>query len=148
MKPLIVGEAPGKNGNASKPIEGRIGARLATCCGLSLAEFLTTFDRVNLLDVQPQDSGKGMTFNVKEAARVAQGLEQTFVPGQFVLLLGKRVASAFGLVNVTYFDWFALNHAKAVIVPHPSGANRWWNVQENELQMIRFMSGLVRELNR
>lgn len=146
MKPLIVGEAPGKNGNPLMPIEGRVGQRLADCCGLTLVEFLSTFDRVNLLQVQPQDSGKGATFNVKEAGRAARELERTFATRQTVLLLGKRVAAAFRISNVPYFDCFLVNHAKAYVVPHPSGVNRWWNDPENELQMMRFMQRLVKEM--
>ena len=109
-------------------------------------EFLRTFDRVNLLQVQPQDSGKGTDFNVKAASCVAGELERTFTPGLVVLLLGKRVAAAFKQTNVEYFRWFALNHARAVVVPHPSGVNRWWNDPANELQMIKFMHSLVKEL--
>ena len=146
MKPLIVGEAPGKNGDPSKPIEGRVGARLADCCGLTLDEFLAAFERVNLLDEQPQDSGKGASFDVRQAGRVTRELEKTFAPGQVVLLLGKRVARAFRISCAEYFDWFALNHAQACVVPHPSGVNRWWNEPENELQMRRFMRNVAKEL--
>lgn len=146
MKPLIVGEAPGKNGDPSKPIEGRVGARLAACAGIPFDEFLETFDRVNLLQVQPQDSGKGTDFNVKAAGRMARELEKTFGVGQVVLLLGKRVAASFKLTKVDYFETFALNHAKVTVVPHPSGVSRWWNDLDNELQMIRFMHGVVRQV--
>lgn len=146
MKPLIVGEVPGKGGDATKPIEGRVDARLAACSGLQLTEFLQLFDRINLLQEQPQDAPKGMAFNVKAAGRVARELERTFTPGMTVVLLGKRVGAAFGMTKTDYFDWFALNHAKAVIVPHPSGASRWWNALDNELQMIKFMHKLVKEL--
>jgi uracil-DNA glycosylase len=146
VKPLIIGEAPGKHGDPTKPIEGRIGARLATCCGLSLQEFLDTFDRVNLLEEQPQDNGKGTHFNVKAAAKVAKVIERSLQPGQVVLILGKRAAAAFGLTHIQYFEWFALNHAKSVVVPHPSGASRWWNTLDNELQMIKFMHTVIKDL--
>lgn len=143
MKPLIIGEAPGKCGDPSTPIEGRIGARLAACCGLTFEEFLTTFDRVNLLDEQPQDAPKGMAFNVKAAGRVAQFLEHNregIFGRPFSLLLGKRVAAAFRLTHVEYFTSIIFpNGSKVYVVPHPSGVNRWWNNWDNELEMIRFM---------
>lgn len=146
MKPLIIGEAPGKNGDPTTPIEGRIGRRLAECAGIPFDEFLTTFDRRNLLDVQPQDSGKGADFNVRAAARVARELEKQFTPGQTVLILGKRAASAFRITDVAYFQPLTINGAKVYIMPHPSGVNTWWNLLENELQAIRFMHRIVKEL--
>lgn len=145
-KPLIIGEAPGKHGDPTKPIEGRVGARLAACAGMPIEEFLATFDRVNLLEEQPQDSPKGMQFNVKQAGKIARAIEPHFGVGQIVLLLGKRVGSAFGLKHVPYFETLALSHAKVTIVPHPSGASRWWNETENELQMIRFMHKIARDV--
>jgi uracil-DNA glycosylase len=146
LKPLIIGEAPGKSWDPNRPLEGRTGARLAACAGISFEEFLTTFDRVNLLDEQPQDAAGGMTFNMKQAARVARVMEQRFGIGQVVLLLGKRVASAFRLTSVAYFETFALNHARVTVVPHPSGANRWWNDPENEKRMHDFMQRLMTTL--
>lgn len=150
MKPLIVGEAPGKGGDASKPIEGRIGARLAACCGLTFDEFLERFDRVNLLDVQPQVSGKGTDFNVKLASKKAFYFEHNregLFGRPFTLLLGKRVAAAFGLTKVEYFVPITFkNGSKAYVVPHPSGVSRWWNTLDNELTMIRFMHRVVKEM--
>lgn len=147
MKPLIIGEAPGKNGDPTKPIEGRVGARLAACAGITFEEFLETFDRVNLLQEQPQDAPKGMTFNVKLAGRAAKDMERSFVLGQTILVLGKRAASAFGLTKVRYFDlWFTPTGAKMYVVPHPSGANRWYNELDNELAMIKFMRRIVEQV--
>jgi len=147
MKPLIIGEAPGKHGDPTKPCEGRVGARLAACAGLTFAEYLETFDRVNLLDEQPQDAPKGMAFNVKLAVRKARMLEWSQIPERpFVLILGKRAGAAFGFTNIEYFQLVRINTVDAFVVPHPSGASRWWNVLENELQMIRFMRGVVRGL--
>ncbi len=149
VKPLIIGEAPGKHGDASKPVEGRIGARLAACFGLTLEEFLEAFDRVNLLQGQPQDSGRGTNFNVKEAGRVARSWEQSdFIDERpLVLLLGKRVAAAFKFTNAEYFVKVKIAGATTYVVPHPSGVSRWWNELENELTMIRFMHQIVKEIN-
>lgn len=148
MKPLIIGEAPGKNGDPTTPIEGRVGRRLAECAGIPFEEFLDTFDRRNLLDVQPQDSGKGAKFNVKSAGRVARELEKHFTLGQIVLLLGQRTASAFRIINEPYFNCTPINGARVYIVPHPSGVNTWWNSLDNELEMIRFMHRIVKDIRR
>ncbi len=148
MKPLIIGEAPGKNGDASMPCEGRIGARLASCAGITFDEYLDLFDRVNLLDEQPQDAPKGMAFNVKLAGKVAHQMELTMPRWPFILLLGKRVAAAFKFTSVNYFQQVAIDGIPTWVVPHPSGVNRWWNSFDNELQMIRFMRGIVMRLHR
>lgn len=146
-RPLIIGEAPGKNGDPSKPCEGRIGARLAACAGITYEEYLTLFDRINLLDEQPQDAPKGMAFNVKQAGKIARAMEPTLEERPLVLLLGKRVAGAFGFTGAEYFQMTTLGRIAAqtpfYIVPHPSGVNRWWNELGNELQMIRFMHSIV-----
>jgi len=145
-KPLIIGEAPGKHGDPRTPIEGRIGARLAEWCGLPFDEFLTTFQRINLLEVQPQDSGKGTDFNVRAAGKVARAMQYLFEPGQVVIVLGKRAGAAFGFTNIEYFQKATLNGAAVYVVPHPSGVNRWFNEPENELTMIRFMRGIVKQI--
>src|SRR5258708_4171208 len=146
MKPLIVGEAPGKGGDASKPVEGRVGARLAACAGLTFEEFLTTFDRVNLLQEQPQDNGNGTDFNIKAAGRRARELELSLEQLPLVMLLGKRVAAAFRMTRVEYFQAAFIGTVPTFVVPHPSGINRWYNDLDNELQMIRFMRGIVMRL--
>ena len=143
-KPLIIGEQPSKNGNPEQPLEGRIGHRMAEWMGITYEQYLDFFVRVNLLPQRIEYSGKGTDFNVKLARRSAKQIEETFTPGRIVVICGKRAASAFGIVKTDYFEWFALNHAKAVIVPHPSGVNRWFNDPSNEMKMMAFCRVLVR----
>lgn len=146
-KPLIIGEQPSKNGDPSKPIQGRIGERLAECAGLTFDEYMEKFDRMNLLDVRAEYSGKGMDFNVKAARSTARELiTRAFLPGRLILILGKRAASAFGMTSIAYFQRMVINGAEVYVVPHPSGINRWWNLPENEQQMIRFMRTVVSRL--
>ncbi len=141
-KPLIVGEAPSKNEVTERPIEGRIGRRLARCCGLTLEEFIERFDRVNLLHVRQDTKEKGFEFDRYAGIAAARTLFNAFYPGQRVLLLGHRVRDSFGVVNKEYFEEFYLGSAKAYVLPHPSGVNRWWNDVENEKRMYDFMQWL------
>lgn len=147
MKPIIVGEQPSKTGDPSKPIEGRIGRRLAECCGLSFDEYLRTFDRVNLLPKRIEygpERGNGDAFNVRLAKGAARSLVGSWSSGRVFLILGKRAASAFGLVEVEYFDACPLGSGiKAFVVPHPSGINRWWNDPAHEVEMCAFMRRFV-----
>lgn len=149
MKPLIVGEAPSKKEFTERPIEGRVGARLAACCGLPLDAFLTHFDRVNLLHVRQDTREKGFEFDAAAAAQVAHAMANTFdsrfelYEGRTVLLLGKRVATAFG----AHDRYFELQHvgtkANVYVLPHPSGVNRWWNDEANQRRMVEFMHSIV-----
>lgn len=144
-KPLIVGEAPGKNGDPTKPIEGRIGRRLAHCAGMEFEQFLSAFQRINLLDEQPQDAKGGMRFNLARARQTALVLHDTLVtdPHPMIILLGKRVAKAFEIKQPEYFHLEFLCSVETYVVPHPSGVNHWWNNWDNELEMMRFMRNIV-----
>lgn len=142
MKPLIIGEAPSKNEVTERPIEGRVGRRLAACAGLSFGDFLYHFERVNLLHERQETIGKGFTFDTVAARIEADRLRSTFVPDQVVLLLGGRVAEAFG-IHDEYFTKHILNKAHAYLVPHPSGVNRWWNEAANVEKANAFMRGII-----
>lgn len=142
MKPLIIGEAPSKNEVTERPIEGRIGRRLAVCAGLSFGDFLHHFDRVNLLHERQEVFGKGFTFDTVAARIEADRLRSSFGREQTVLLLGGRVAEAFG-VRDEYFTRHVINDANAYLLPHPSGINRWWNDPMNMEKMNVFMRGII-----
>lgn len=143
-KPLIIGEAPSKNETTEHPIEGRVGKRLATCCGMTLQDFLKHFDRVNLLHVRQDTKEKGFEFDAKAGKAAADELRKSFQPDQVVLFLGGRVSEAFG-VHGPYFEQRVVNgiNTRAFIVPHPSGVNRWWNDPANLAQMNTFMRSIV-----
>jgi hypothetical protein len=49
------------------------------------------------------------------------------------VLLGRRVAAAFGLASAPYLEWTEARGRTWVVMPHPSGVNRWWNDEENRL---------------
>lgn len=146
MKPLIIGEAPSKNAITDRPIEGRIGKRLASAAGLSYERFLDHFDRANLLSIRQDVVGTGFTFNILAAKVAASRLAEKFEPGQIVLLLGGRVSESFGL-HSGYFEEHVVNEACVYILPHPSGINRWFNDPRNMAQMTTFMQSIVERTN-
>jgi uracil-DNA glycosylase len=142
VKPLIIGEAPSKNEATERPIEGRIAKRLAKCAGLSLEEFLEHFDRVNLLHVRQDTKDKGFLFDLPAAKVEATRIVTTIKPHQVVILLGGRVAEAFG-IHHEYFVEVPLGEGFAYIVPHPSGVNRWWNSPYNVRNASVFMHSII-----
>ncbi len=148
MKPIIVGEAPGR-GRAGRPAAGKVPAafglgpsagRLARLAGLGdSASLHRAFTVVNLVG-QPV---AGFRWPAEEARHVATVLSQSVDGGRFVLC-GRRVAAAFGLrPGVPYFEWVRRPGFAAAVVPHPSGKNRWWNERRNLARAKRFFRSLA-----
>lgn len=142
MKPLLIGEAPSKNESPERPIEGRIGRRLAACCGLPYDEFLNHFERVNLLHERQDTAEHGFVFDSVAAMREAQNMKALFAPGRIVLLLGLRVGAAFGCRFGYFVKWW-IHDAEAYVIPHPSGINRWHNDLANAAKLKAFMREIV-----
>ncbi len=142
VKPLIVGEAPGRRGG--EPIAGAVGRRLAAWSGLSFEDFARAFDRVNVLDAWPGSAGKGSKFTLDVARSRAVAVRRRFTRGRVVVMLGQRVPRAFN-VMASYFDPIAVGGARVFVVPHPSGINRWYNDADNVATMAAFMRRLVAE---
>jgi uracil-DNA glycosylase len=137
MRPLIIGEAPGRG--TGRPIEGRIGRRLADLAGLSFEEFRRSFARENVLDYWPGTDGKGAVFPRDEAKAVAERLASRIRrQRRTVVLLGRRVSFAFGLGGAAYFQRIVFGYARVVVLPHPTGINRWYNSPANREQVRRF----------
>lgn len=142
MKPLLIGEAPSKNEVTPRPLEGRVGKRLAACCNMPLEAYLEHFDRTNLLSVRQDTKEKGFEFDLRAAKVAAEALVSGFKKGQIVVLLGGRVAEAFG-IHDHYFTWCQINEADVTIFPHPSSVSRWWNDPANVRQAEVFMQSIV-----
>lgn len=145
MKPLLIGEAPSKNATHPRPLEGRIGRRLADCAGLSYEAYLEAFERINLLQVRQDTAEKGFEFDMRAARVEAQRLRESgLLRERSVVLLGHRVAEAFNLRGMRYFHGCPSGmHGMIWVMPHPSGINRWWNEAENCKAACAFMRGLV-----
>lgn len=119
--------------------------RLAEMMGLDRLDFIRKVDRRNLFNTP--DEGK--KWNYKEAGRRAERMAYSFVDGDRVILLGSKVAWAFNLLNVPYFEW----HTQLVeggsigvaFVPHPSGRNRVLNDPDVRDQMGRFLRQAVED---
>ena len=153
MKPLLVGEAPGPNGDPEKPLDGRPAARLLGCMGFELQgrdayskaakELSEMFEVRNLLDrpMARPEGEKGCEWPKEEAEAAANRLAVLVERGQRVVFLGKRVAAAFPAVdarawwhwNVLGEDWSVAGIAYATI-PHPSGIVRTWNEPINRVR--------------
>jgi hypothetical protein len=107
------------------------------------SDLLARVECVNVLRAYPGPEGdKGDAFPLDEARRASARLYRR-LKGRRVLVAGKRVAAAFGM-RAEYLEW--VDHEagfEAVVIPHPSGVNRWWNEPKNRRRFRRFARDLV-----
>lgn len=93
--------------------------RLASLCGVTETELLSNVTWLNLFDSPPET-----------VHRTVELIERVAAPGDAVLLLGRRVARAWGLERIGPLGIVSRNAGRGpaiAVVPHPSGLNRWWN---------------------
>jgi hypothetical protein len=111
----FVGEAdPRGTGNPLGRQPGRAGSRLVAILGLDGLSY-DRCRRVNLC---------GIAWDRGEAARAARSAR--LPAGSVVVLLGRRVAGAFGY-NGDFFSAETRGDVVLVGLPHPSGRCRTWN---------------------
>lgn len=146
-KPLIIGQAPAKGNDALPPFSGRSGARIALLAGVGDSGDVLPehFELRNLFDKYPGKEGKkGDKFDLragrKRAAKILAEYEGT---DQLILIMGKRVAKAFGVNREEYLEWFVLDGHHAIIIPHPSGINMWWNSPQNVAAAQGTLEGIL-----
>jgi len=142
-KPILVGQAPGKEGGS--PLTGRVGKRLARLMGISYKDYIERTERINVLDRYPGAAEhKGDLFPMKEAKACVKKLLGCFV-GRRVLFLGKVTAKAFGHDEVKLFEWQESSDSTYMfaVCPHPSGVATWWNKIENENRASSFLGLLL-----
>ncbi len=142
----LIGQAPGPKGDPMTPLMGRVGRRLAFMMDVGFPEeYLELFARTNLLDSYPgARKGKGDLFSVDDASDPAEEILKLLEAngGGELILLGKNVAAAFGLKQLDWLTRFDISvgdhdqppffNIRVSIVPHPSGANHWWNDPKNQ----------------
>lgn len=145
MKPVIVGEAPSPS--ATRPVSPLFpfptrsaGARLWRMTGLSRADYMRGFHRVNLLPVY------GRHWSASDARWAAHNLiGSRLLDERAVVFLGKRVWLAFGgREDAEPLVWYAacvpaFRPACVALVPHPSGRNRWYNDELQAGAAVNFM---------
>jgi uracil-DNA glycosylase len=136
-KPIVIGEAPNRAAGAddTRPVQGRAARVLCELAGWEPADGATLqkkFFAINVLGEWPGSAGKGSAWPVERARKNAATLCLTLNGRRAAVLLGKRVAQAFG-VDAEYGEWREADDAvpiRHVVVPHPSGINRALNDPE------------------
>ncbi len=134
-RPMIVGEANPYGGDPRFALyprpRGAAGYRLCSyVLGLAALDYLARFDRINLC---PEE------WHGPTAREHAAEIKASAPHGRWHVLLGARVAKAFGATSATarnpvkVYGW--LNGGGLVAIPHPSGRCRLWN--DNIVERVR-----------
>lgn len=169
MRVLLVGQAPGPNTDPDLPLYpvpvGSAGGRLMTLMGLTRVEYLSLFDRVNLLREFPGQRGvkKERTvdhltdhFPLREA-RIAADAIKRLAAGRHLVLMGSGVAKAFGIkAGGPLLEWQPLRlhnlynenlhgprELTYMVAPHTSGRSRWYNDPVNRERAVASLAGVV-----
>lgn len=139
---LIIGQAPAAKDNPASPLSGRSGRVIADLMGISLEEFLETFDRANLFNKFPGKNGKGDAFDARRAKRNAHLLANNNRIDEYkaIIILGKNVAKALGYRSDEWLEWQKFSRPWVVVIPHPSGINHWWNDKRNRKVAKEFLT--------
>lgn len=136
-KIVLVGQAPMED--PSGLISGRSVEKLALLCGIAAASLGDHFEVRSC--VENFNDGK---FDMRAAKK---RVNEVLVPGlanRMVLLLGKKVARAFGYTDpVPFLIADDKRGFKFAYLPHPSPINLYWNKPENVEQAKAFFSGLL-----
>ena len=96
MKTVLIGQAPSRTSDPSRPLSGEpLASKMSAICGLTVEEYLEKFERRNLIGWWPGRGAKGDLFPRSEARTAAAAMERA-LRGRSVVFLGKSVSAAFG----------------------------------------------------
>ena len=141
-----VGEAPKAGELGDWPaLHGPSGDRLARICDfVDAAALFAGSATVNVFDEWPgpAKSGKGDAFPMRRARRLADEM-RAGMAGR-VVLVGRRVATAFGFAGIPPCRWEDFAGLQVAMIPHPSGVNRWYNDARNKATVAVFVRAALR----
>lgn len=113
----------------------------------ALLSFVERTAHVNLLQQYPGPGRKGSDFPLREGREAAERfMSNGLVHGpNMILLAGLRVSRSFKIREPVYFQpMMVCGGVEFVVVPHPSGVNRWWNQGQNTRIARLFLERLGR----
>ncbi len=149
MRPLILGEAPGRGDGEA--LGGAAARMLTRVLELDVADhddprevLLERFDLENLLSEYPGGQGRGAAF---PRALVITTVRDRPLKGVTVLL-GARLAAAYGIPF--WGEWRHTSTTPTAAIPHPSGLNYLMNrkdVRERAASVLRSAQRRARRMD-
>lgn len=150
---ILMGQAPGPNTSPDMPLfphpSTSTGARLCKLLDMERAAYMRTFTRCNLLHKFPGRHKHDDKFPVAQARATASAM-RPLLSGSNVIFIGRKVATAFGHSEVSFFEWGVdpIGQFRYAIIPHPSGRNKFYTLKENVEKCRSFLKsvkGLITE---
>lgn len=147
----FVGQAPSKETDGKPPFTGRCGAFLAQLMGTTQEKMLVDHDFLNVLNSWPGKGVGGDRFPFIEAKVAAQKMFPQ-LRNRIVILLGANVAKAFGMRQFRYLERYEMRNPQnlsdvvvplMIVIPHPSGVNRYWNFPDNRMIVSKFFNEIL-----
>lgn len=137
---VIIGEAPSPDRDIVEPlcIHTTSGRRLADVLP---GDYERDYRRRNVIEhrVRP---GKWNVWHKRRAAAQAGRILFEWDAPPILILLGRQVAEAFGVdYRPCRATW--IGNLRVLVIPHPSGLNRWWNGKGNRAKVRRFLRRYV-----
>lgn len=126
-------------------LTGKSGRRLASLMGFegddAMLRYALATERTNVVTVQPQ--WKDHALVAENVIRIGERARH-----RKVILLGVRVAGAFGYQNTDMMTWLFDPNIEAWVarMPHPSGRSHWWNEEANVIEASRFLRDALENL--
>lgn len=134
--------------------------RLLEFTGYDWETYMRTFTRDNLVHRLPRRLGKGRNFPIATARREVPRVFAEHELCHGFLMLGKRVANAFtwysmgdvlapiprSKIEYLTWNWVVDSQGRrkpAIVIPHPSGLNHWWNDEGNRERAREFFRSLL-----
>jgi hypothetical protein len=122
-------------------VKNSSGEKLWRMSGLSIEEYRSLFKRRNLF------SQTGGPRSARELRAAATKLSADFDPEKItnVLALGNLVSVAFGWYGTHPLNWSdsIFKNVRVVLIPHTSGLNRWYNLEDNRIAATDFVAGVA-----
>ena len=139
---LLIGQAPGPNTDPGEPLplepRSSTAGRLCMFIGVHPNQFRGQVQRVNLLQYHPGRRRHHDRFPEREGRVAAQAM-MPLLSGRAVVLLGRKVAKAFGAENAPFHEWLVPSWCSYfAVAPHPSGRNHWYNDEGNRRECREF----------
>jgi uracil-DNA glycosylase len=147
MRVVLIGQAPGPNTNPDAALYPQprtsAGGRLCEFFGMTQEAYLQHFTRMNLLYAFPGRDKRDDKFPTQAARHTASSI-RPLLEGATVIMVGRKVAEAFGYSEKTlnFFEWKtdALGRFQFACIPHPSGRNFIWKDKRNILKCREFLA--------
>jgi uracil-DNA glycosylase len=138
----LVGPAPSRRGDPSKPLAGPNGQKLARLAGITHDELIACRRR-HLNTHYRGTPGKGHAFDhAKAHVNAADILLDWRV--ERIVLLGKNVARCFGIRDLPFLAEIRIYGRRFLLCPHPSRTNRWWRERRNERRAQQILQRFLR----